>query len=169
MLAGMSGRPVSHTQRIAASPDAVWEVIAAPGSLADTHPFCAANPVDRWPGPGSVDRVEYHNGRVITRTFTGWQEGAGFDIDVTDAGGPVAQVGWRLASDGSGSALTIEITPRMLSGVPGAVRPILGRALVAPMLRRYLRAVLGGIEYRVTTGRPVERNQFGAHPWFSPR
>ena len=40
-------------------------------------------------------------------------------------------------------------------------------ALVGPMLGRYLRAVLAGIEWRITTGQPVQPDQFGRHRWFS--
>jgi hypothetical protein len=56
----------------------------------------------------------------------------------------------------------------MFGEVPTALRWAPDRALVRPMLTRYLRAVMSGIAWRVTTGRPVRRNQFGAHRWFSP-
>jgi hypothetical protein len=161
--------PVSHSRPIAASAGAVWQLMAAPGNLEECHPFCAANPVERWPGVGSQDRVEYYNGRVITRRFAAWQEGVGYDLETTDGGGPVATVSWRLSARGGGSVLTIAISPQMLGGVPRMVRPIPERAVVRPMLVRYLRAVLQGIEWRVTTGEPVRRNQFGSHRWFSAR
>jgi hypothetical protein len=160
--------PVTHRQEIVAPATAVWDVISTAGHLEECHPFCAANPVDAWPGVGSQDHVEYFSGRTITRRFVGWQEGAGYDIAITDANGTIANVAWQLSDEGAGSALTIAITPRMLGEVPTALRWASDRALVRPMLTRYLRAVVSGIEWRVTTGRPVRRNQFGAHRWFSP-
>ncbi len=77
---------------IDAAPDDVWAVISAPGYLEECHPFCAAHPVETWPGTGSRDRVVYHNGRVIERRFTTWLEGIGYDLEVSDGGGPAASV-----------------------------------------------------------------------------
>ncbi len=146
----------------------MWEVISAPGNLEQVHPFVTANPVHRWPGVGAHDTVEYHGGRVLERRFTAWHEGTGYDLDASDDRGPAAGVQWRLAAAEGGARLTIALTPRMLAGVPALVRPA-PMAAVRVMMRRYLRAVLAGVEWRVTTGEPVRRNQFGAHPWFSPR
>jgi hypothetical protein len=160
--------PVSCSREIAAPAGAVWGLIATPGHLAECHPFCAANPVDVWPGVGFRDHIEYYGGRVITRRFVEWQDGAGYDIDITDANGAVADVTWRLSGDRNGSVLTIAITPRMVDQVPAGLRWAQNRLLFRPMLSRYLRSVLTSIEWRVTTGRPVQRNQFGTHRWFSP-
>lgn len=160
---------VTRSRKIAAPADAVWGLIATPGHLAECHPFCAANPVDVWPGVGSRDHIEYYSGRVITRRFVAWHGASGYDIEITDATGAVADVTWRLSDDGTGSVLAIGITPRMLDEMPAGLRWAQNRALLRPMLSRYLRSVLAGIEWRVTTGRPVRRNQFGAHRWFSPQ
>ncbi len=154
---------------IAAAPARVWEVISAPGHLEDCHPFCAANQVNTWPGVGSRDTVVYYNGRVIDRRFTAWLEGVGYDLEAFDANGPAASVSWRLTAAEPGTVLTISLIPRMLGAVPAPVRWVLYSVGVRPMMRRYLRAVLSGVEWRVTTGQPVRRNQFGAHAWFSPR
>ena len=56
----------------------------------------------------------------------------------------------------------------MLAKVPAYLRWAPG-LMVGPMLRRYLRSVLRGIEWRVVQGTPVARNQFGSHVWFSPK
>lgn len=162
-------KPITVRQLIAAAPAEAWAVISAPGNLEECHPFCAANPVDAWPGPDSHDTVEYYNGRVIHRRFTAWREGVGYDLEASDANGPAASVAWRITTARAGAALTLSLTPRMLGRVPAVVRWVPYLAVVRPKMRRYLRAVLRGIEWRVTTGEPVRRNQFGAHPWFSPR
>ncbi|MHA1910310.1 MAG: hypothetical protein ACTSYA_01330, partial [Candidatus Kariarchaeaceae archaeon] len=36
-------------------------------------------------------------------------------------------------------------------------------------MKKYLDSVLQGFEYFIKTGKPVERNQFGSHSWFSPK
>ena len=154
---------------MAASPTEIWALISAPGNLEECHPFCAANPVDSWPGAGSHDTIEYYNGRSVERRFTEWYEGVGYDLEVYGAADPLASVSWRITETGAGTALTIGLTPRLFGGVPAIVRWMAYLVAVRPMLRRYLRAVLRGVEWRLTTGRPTQRNQFGAHAWFSPR
>lgn len=140
--------------------------MAAPGGLVEYHPFCAANPVHAWPGAESHDVIEYHNGRVIERRFTAWQEGAGYELEATDAGRWRASVSWSLAPSTAGTSLAISLTLRPASG--GVWTRVLD-----PMIRfgmaRYLDSVLDGIEWRAVTGTAVRRNQFGAHPWFSRR
>ncbi len=162
-------RPISMRQRIDAAPHEVWAVVAAPGYLEECHPFCRANPVDVWPGPGSQDTVEYYNGRQVTRRFTTWREGEGYDLEARDATGPGATVSWRISPQGSSSLLTIELTPRMLGSLPSPLRWVPYLAVVRPLMRRYLESVGRGVAWRVTTGEPVRRNQFGTHPWFSPK
>ena len=162
-------RPITVTQRIAAPPQDVWGLISAPGHLAQCHPFCAANPVHVWDGVGSHDTIEYYNGRVVDRRFMAWLEGEGYDLDVSDSAGPLASVSWRLAPDGAGTSLSISLTPLMLSAMLRGIRGLTSLGVMRPMMLRYLRSVLRGIEYRVTTGQPVMRNQFGAHRWFSAR
>lgn len=160
--------PAHRSVVIPADPATVWEVISTPGHLEECHPFCAANPVDRWPGPNSVDHIEYYSGRRLTRRFVAWHPGSGYDIEIADSGGRVADVTWRLTPDPGGTRLAITITPRMLDGWPLVARRAYNRLMVRPMLSRYLRSVVAGVSARVTTGTPVRRNQFGAHMWFSP-
>jgi len=161
--------PITVRRPIAANPNEVWDVISAPGNLEDSHPFCSANPVHTWPGENSHDTIEYYNGRVVDRRFTAWFEHLGYDLEAVDPSGPSASVSWRISGDDAGAALTISLTPRILDRSPPIVRWVPHLAIVRPMMGRYLRAVLKGIECRVTTGEPVVRNQFGAHAWFSPR
>ncbi len=161
---------VAFRRRIAAPADAVWRAISTPGHLAQCHPFCESNPVARWPGVGSRDTIRYHGGRVLHRRFTGWIEGTGYDLLIGGDDGRTSRVTWRIRAVASGdSTLGITIEPHLLDLVPPAFRRILHALYVGPMLRRYLRSVVKGVEWNVLTGTPVTRNQFGAHRWFSPR
>jgi uncharacterized protein YndB with AHSA1/START domain len=160
--------PVEVTRSIAAPPGAVWALLSTPGHLADCHPFCRENLVEAWPGPGSRDEIAYFNGRHVTRSVTSWLDGEGFDVSVSDSGGLLADVSWRIGDAAAGSRLTLTLVPRMLDAVPRLVRPVWG--IVARwMLRRYLRSVVRGVEWTVTRSEPVRRNQFGSHRWFSRR
>ncbi len=155
-----------RSRRIPAPPERVWEVISAPGNLERIHPFCATNPVRRWPGTGAHDVIEYHNGIVVHRRFTAWHEGRGYDLDVRAAGGTTA-VSWRIEPDGRGARLTITLRPHVIQHLPVWVgwAPYLAR--IRPGFRRYLDSVLRGVEHVATTDTAVTKNQFGHHPWFS--
>jgi hypothetical protein len=152
----------------------VWEVIASPGNLAYCHPFCEQNPVHEWPGVGARDEVIYFSGWVFERNFIEWLPGVGYSLDIGRKGGRQTHVIWRINSlhealhEGD-STLTITLEPSHLQRLPVIVRWAPHYLQLHPMMRRYLSAVLKGFEYYLTTGQAVERNQFGAHPWFSPK
>ena len=59
--------------------------------------------------------------------------------------------------------------PHLLQGMPTALRWLPHIAYVKPMLQRYLLSVVRGVEWIVTRGEPVPRNQFGSHRWFSAK
>ena len=166
---GLAPRPITMRAQVPVPPGEAWALISTRGGLEEFHPFCRKNPVGAWPGVGSRDAVEYYNGRMIRRDFVGWSEGTGYDIEVSDTNGPLASVSWRLTEAAHGATLTISLTPRLLAGIPRLLRWLPSVTFVRPMLRRYLRSVLQGFEWRMRTGEPVERNQFGSHLWFSPR
>ncbi len=155
-------RPAAVRHRIPAPIGRVWDVVAAPGALARYHPFCAANPVAQWPGVGARDTIHYLSGLVLHRRFTAWTEGHGFELEIGNVRWPPSYVRWELVSAGpAASDLTISIWPTAFAGYPSVLRWALHRLYLMPLLRRYLRAVLRGLEHHVTTGRDVAPNQFG--------
>jgi hypothetical protein len=156
------GQPAVVTCRLQAAARRVWEVMATPGAVARYHPFCSANPVAAWPGVGAQDTIQYLSGLVLHRRFTVWDEGHAYELEIGNAGWPVSHVRWELVAMGAGkSELTISIRPNAFAGYPWALRWALHRWYLVPLLRRYLRAVLRGLDYYVTTGRDVAPNQFG--------
>ena len=164
-------RPVVVSGSIDASVSDLWEAISTPGNLEQAHPYCARNPVVRWPGPGSCDEVHYLCGWVYRREFTDWADGNGYDLTIGAEGEQSSKVSWRIATTApGGSTLSIAIWPRTVMGsVPPWLERSAQRAYVRPLLRRYLRSVVQGFDWYLATGRPVSDNQFGRHPWFSGR
>jgi hypothetical protein len=153
---------------IAAPADRVWAAISAPGYLEDCHPFCERNPVTSWPGSGSRDEVHYLSGWVYERRFVRWIDGAGYDLEIGSRGEAASFVTWRIEPDGAGAcALTITILPRPVG--PAGLRRLASLVYVRPLLRRYLRSVVRGVEWFVVRGEPVTHDRFGSHPWFSAR
>lgn len=162
-------RSITRTRSMAASTTDLWEAISAPGNLENTHPFCARNPVMVWPGPRACDEVHDSSGWVYRREFTNWIDGRGYDLLIGGGGEQPSMVSWRIDSGtGDGSSLTITVRPRSLHGsIPDRPERPAQFACVRPLLRRYLASVLQGVDWYLTTGEPVSKNQFGRHPWFS--
>jgi hypothetical protein len=160
-----------HAQRdIAAPAQEIWGVISRPGNLELCHPFCFKNPVQQWPGPQSCDAVHYLSGWIFERQFRGWFEGIGYDLEIGRSKGRKSLVSWRIAQQSDDEcALGITICPHAFQHVPAAVRWFPHQLWLRPQLRNYLDSVLRGIEWYALKRRPVPKNAFGTHPWFSGR
>jgi hypothetical protein len=162
--------PIAAARLIAAPADEVWRVISTPGNLEPCHPFCAQNPVRKWPGRDSRDEVHYLSGWVFERRFRRWLEGVGYDLEVGRPGGRKSFVSWRIQPVGARSCqLRIAVYPFVLQNVPVAVRWLPHVVYLRPMLRRYLLSVVRGVEWFVTRDEAVPRDHFGRHAWFSGR
>lgn len=141
-----------------------------PGNLEPCHPFCARNPVSVWPGDRSRDEIHYLSGWVYERRFRRWIEGVGYDLEIGARSEPTSFVSWRIEPTGAAACtLAITVYPHVVQRVPVALRWLPHLAYVRPMLRSYLSSVVRGFEWYVTRGKPVPRNQFGSHRWFSER
>ena len=160
--------PVGVTRNIEASAEEIWTAIATPGYLERCHPFCASNPVEVWPGEHSRDELHYLNGWIFRRRFCRWLEGEGYDLEIGREGGRTSFVSWRISPVGDQRcSLSIVVCPHVLQGIPTWVRWAPHYLRVRPLLTSYLESVVRGVEWFVTRGEPVPRNQFGPHPWFS--
>ncbi|MGI9341461.1 MAG: hypothetical protein ACR2QV_01340 [Gammaproteobacteria bacterium] len=160
--------PVAVTGHIHASADTLWKTISEHENLERCHPFVAKNPVISWPGPDSRDEVHYLSGWVFERRFLQWFEGIGYDLEIGERGGPQSFVSWRIfPGDENNSELRIAVYPHVLQNIPVAIRWLPHLARVRPLLTSYLDSVLMGIDWYITRGEPVPRNQFGSHQWFS--
>jgi hypothetical protein len=161
--------PVTVGRTIAAPAASIWEVISSPGTLPLYHPFCEKNPVFEWPGPESHDEVHYFNGVVLARRFTDWYEDVGYDLEIGRSGGRTSVVSWRITPVKERRAsIRISVFPHRLQHVPAAIRWLPHLVRLRPQLRRYLQSVVKGLDWFITHGEPVRRNQFGPHRWFSP-
>lgn len=157
---------VTHRLQVAA--ERVWQIMATPGALVRYHPFCSDNPVAAWPGVGAQDTIHYLSGLVLHRRFTDWQEGRGYELQIGNDRWPSSHVRWELVATGANeSELTISIWPAAVVGFPSVLRWVLRRWYLLPLLRRYVRAVLRGLDFHLTTGRVVTPNQFGRVRLFS--
>jgi hypothetical protein len=161
-------KPVSKSIIINAQPERVWEVISKPGNLELCHPFCESNPVEKWPGKKPIDYVIYYNGLKYQRIFTDWIEGHGYDLLIGRKEGRKSKVLWRINKSGdSSSELIITIYPHIINKYPNPINRQIERFYIRPMLRKYLTSVLKGFQRYIISGKPIQKNQFGRHRWFS--
>jgi hypothetical protein len=63
--------------------------------------------------------------------------------------------------------LIIAIYPHDIIKYPDFVKSFIYSLYVRPMLRKYLSSVLKGFQFYIIQGKPVQKNQFGTHNWFS--
>lgn len=160
--------PVTVAQPISAPAENVWDVISMPGNLEPCHPFCAQNPVEKWPGEGSRDVIHYLSGLVFERRFCQWRDGVGYDLEIGKPGGSMSFVSWRIVPlDSDNCILSITVYPHLLQNIPFTIRYLAHILYIGPQLRSYLSSVTRGFEWYLTRGEPVPLNQFGRHPWFS--
>lgn len=161
--------PIGVRVEVDAPARVVWRAISAPGNLTDVHPFCASNDVDRWPGPGSRDHVRYHSGIHYQREALAWHDGTGYSFAVGPPSGATALATWTIEPIDEGRCrFGIEVVPFLRDDVTAEARAAYLSEVVEGALPPYVESVVRGVRYFVESGEPVGRNQFGAHPLFSP-
>jgi len=161
-------KPISKSIIINVNPQRVWEVISKPNNLELCHPFCESNPIEKWPGNKSIDYVNYYNGLKYQRVFTDWIEDLGYDLLIGRKNGRKSKVVWRINKpDDSSSELKITIYPHDINKYPNFIKSQIYIFYIKPMLRKYLTSVLKGFQVYIMQGKPIQKNQFGTHRWFS--
>ena len=146
----------------------ILNLIREPGNLNKYHPFCKKNEIINWPGNGSVDHLEYHNGMKFNREFYNWTDN-GYDLRI---GGKrnMAIVNWVVEGDESGSSLRVRINPNIKNYIPienRLIQRLFWFLYIKPMLQSYINHVIKGFNHFMKTETNVLPNQFGTHRWFS--
>ena len=135
-------------------------LIREPENLNKYHPFCKRNNVLSWPGNGSVDQLEYHNGMKFK------------DRNDLMIGGKKnrAVVNWVVEGDYNKSSLRIRINPDIKNYMPFKnkfIHILLWFIYIKPMLQSYINHVTRGFSFYIQNEDVVLPNQFGTHRWFS--
>ena len=146
----------------------ILNLIREPGNLNKYHPFCKKNEIINWPGNGSVDHLEYHNGMKFNREFYNWTDN-GYDLRI---GGKrnMAIVNWVVEGDEIRSSLRVRINPNIKNYIPienRLIQRLFWFLYIKPMLQSYINHVIKGFNHFMKTETNVLPNQFGTHRWFS--
>ena len=143
-------------------------LIREPENLNKYHPFCKRNNVISWPGNGSEDQLEYHNGMKFNRNFYNWSD-SGYDLRI---GGKqnMAVVNWVVEGDDNKSSLRVRINPDIKNYIPFKnkfIQTLIWFIYIKPMLQSYINHVTKGFSFYIQNEDIVLPNQFGTHRWFS--
>lgn len=156
---------------INASAVTVWKTICTPSILEKCHPFCKENPIKRWPGVGSKDRIIYLNNLILDRHFTTWTENVGYQLVIGRGSTDAATVDWTitpLRKQRCSLQITICCYPSVaLNRYPKILHFLIKRFYFFPQMEHYVSSVVKGFQYYIETGNQVTPNQFGNNKMFS--
>ena len=159
---------ISNKIKIENSASVVWELISYPGHLNQFHPFCKENKVLESKNDAILkDQLIYLNGLTYYRTFTDWKPKVGYSIKIGRKNAKESDVKWQIIDKGEFTFVKITIKPYTSSKIPKLLYPFFHYAVIRPKLKSYLKSVLKGLEYYLSHKKPVPRNKFGNHSWFS--
>lgn len=160
---------IQATTEIKADGSDVWAAISEVGNLTNLHPFCETNEVERWPGLNGRDHVHYYSGVHYQRDVIEWRDGEGYDLAVGPPTGKIAFARWTIQPGSPGRcSFAIEVTSFVRSDVEAEAQARYEKEMIKEAIPPYLDGVVRGVGHFVETGQPVTRNQFGAHPIYSP-
>lgn len=164
---------VKATIAVDASQEQVWNCISTPGYLEKAHPFCQANPVAKWPGVASKDTILYYGKFQMVRDFFAWNEPTGYSLNIDllhDDRPPLAKVYWEISESGESQAeLSVCVELHLVKATKGLEWTFYRTRGQFTSMENYLGHLIRGIKYHTETGKPVQKNQFGHHKWFSPK
>ena len=144
--------------------DELLKVIKEPRSLENYHPFCKKNDVQKWPGKGSIDFVEYYSGLSYTREFINWHDN-GYDL-VIRRKRELAEVNWTVEGNDQSSSLQVRINAKF-PNINTVLKWFMWHFYVKFMLQSYINSVLKGFSFFVNSKQKITPNQFGRHSWYS--
>ena len=158
---------VSHEKEINSSVENLWDLISLREHLNLVHPFCKINEAIEWNQKAHKDMLVYLNGLRYFREFKTWKEKKGYTLIIGTKRGKKSEVRWQINSENKKTFLKISVKPYLFVNLPSPLYKVMFYVIVKPMLTKYLKSVLGGIDWYMTHKKPVPKNYFGKHIWFS--
>ena len=137
------------------------------GNLNLFHPFCKSNETIKWDGIGSKDILVYLNGLTFFREFIDWKENQGYSLLIGTKRGPKSFVKWKITNSRNQTFLSITVYPHLLNNWPKVFSFFPYLIFIKPILKSYLFSVVNGVNWYSENKKPIEKNYFGKHIWFS--
>ena len=162
-----NSRSISFTKKIDSSAKDLWEIISKPGNLNFIHPFCKQNDIIEWNKKESKDVLVYLNGLTYFREFTEWHDQKGYSLLIGRKRGHKSKVNWEITTSNNSVYLTITVYPFLLNNWPSLFSYLPFVICIKPQMKKYLNSVTSGINWWLVNNKPVPKNHFGKHSWFS--
>ena len=159
--------PISYKKKIESSAEELWSLIIKPGNLNLIHPSCKSNEIIEWKNNHYTDVLIYLNGLIYFREIIKLDNNKGYTLMIGKKRGKKSKVIWEITSSEKNTYLSITVYPYLLSSWPKIFSFIPYLIVIKPFLQKYLRSVIGGINWYLVNKKPVPRNHFGKHIWFS--
>tara|TARA_B110000014_G_scaffold176080_1_gene125964 strand:+ start:2324 stop:2818 length:495 start_codon:yes stop_codon:yes gene_type:complete len=154
-------------RKINSTPEKLWNLISKPGYLNLVHPYCKESTIKSWKKNDHSDILIYLNGLKYERHFNKWKEKKGYSLMIGKKNGKKSHVKWKISSYNNETFLTIIVSPYLLSNWPKLISFIPYLLYIKPNLKKYLNSVIGGIDWYLINNKPIPKNYFGKHLWFS--
>ena len=158
---------VGFKMKIDSNVDDLWNIITKPGHLEKVHPFCKENYPILWDKENSKDVLIYTNGIKLIREFKSWNEKQGYTLEIGTENGRKSHVEWKITRENQKTYLSIKVYSFYMRDRSLIISFLPHFIFIYPNLRRYLKSVIGGINYYLLNKKRVPRNFFGSHRWFS--
>lgn len=146
-------RELSEQVAINAPPQAVWDVLADFGGVADWAPYMRTSHLigERESGVGTRRGMRHAWGFQFEEAVTEWNEGDGFSFDVFRAPYPMCNVkeSWIARRDNGLSTVATRVTYEMHLGPLGR---FVDWFLVRFIVQREMRAGLRGLKHYLENG-----------------
>ena len=113
------------------------------------------------------DELIYHNNLKFIRDFIKWNEKNGYELVIGEKNKKKSLVKWKISLVNNKTYLSITVYPYLMNQYPKIMSFLPYLIYIKPMLKSYLNSVLMGINWYLKTKKPVSKNQFGKHKWFS--
>ena len=162
-----NSRSITFTKKIDSSAKDLWKIISKPGNLNFIHPFCKQNDIIEWNKKESKDVLVYLNGLTYFREFTEWHDKKGYSLLIGRKRGHKSKVNWKITTTNNSVYLTITVYPFLLNNWPNLFSYLPFVIYIKPQLKKYLSSVTSGINWYLINNKPVPKNHFGEHSWFS--
>jgi len=146
-------RELTERIDIKTPPQAVWDVLADFGGVADWAPYMRKSHLvgERKSGAGTRRIMRHAWGFRFEECVTEWNEGGGFSFDVFRAPYPMKEVkeSWVAGRDNGLSTVTTRVTYHMHLGIVGK---FIDWLVVRFVVQREMRAGLRGLKHYLENG-----------------
>lgn len=159
--------PVSLKMKIESSAENLWSLISKPANLNLIHPFCKSNKIIKWEKDNYQDVLIYLNGLTYFRDFIKWEKNKGYTLLIGRKRGQKSKVEWKITTIKKNTYLSITVHPYLLNSCPKFISFAPYYVIIKPILKKYLHSVISGINWYLINQKPVPKNHFGKHIWFS--